>query len=158
MVKLDASTGGQYADLVEAASEWLDRSDEKAKRERGKRKRKPGAGPRPNVGTVRALFDGLPGGGEGFHHVYGQLSEGTHAGLKSAMPYLLAKELDLTPTPVEWAEVLLTLVWACWAADDAMDEFLVSGQLAIRHEPITAPLGFVPGESRRGDAGDPPSA
>ena len=106
----------------------------------------PGAGPRPNVGTVRALFDGLPGGGEGFHHVYGKLSEGTHAGLTSAKPYLSAKELGLKPTPGQWAEVLLTLVWACWAADDAMDEFLVDGQLAARHEPLTAPLGFVPGE------------
>jgi hypothetical protein len=147
--KLDAGAGGQHADLVEAASQWLDQTAGQAKRERAKRQ-KNATGPRPNVGKVRALFDGLPGGGHVFYGVYGKLSEGTHAGLTSAMPYLSAKELGLKRIPVPWAEALLTLSWACWAADDAMDEFLISPRLAVRHEVLTDPLGFVPGKSHRG--------
>lgn len=143
--KLDAGADSEHADLVKAASQWLDQSAKDAER-----KHKRGAGPRPNVGTVRALFDGLPGGGHAFYGVYGRLSKGTHAGLTSAMPYLRARELGLEPIPVRWAEPLLVLSWACWAADDAMDEFVVSPGLAVRHEALTQPLGFVPGKGRQG--------
>lgn len=152
---LDARTGGQHTDLVKEAAQWMAESPERTERKRAKRTGD-AAGPKPNLGTVRALFDGLPGGEKDFYEVYGKLSEGAHAGFPSAMPYLVSKELGLRPLPTLWAPALAVLSWACWAADDAMDEFLLSPQLAVRHEAITVPLGFVPGTSRRGEAGRTP--
>ena len=133
---LDA--GGEHASLLAGARGQHDAA------------RVPADKGRPGARTVLSHFLAVPDGVH-LHSVYGRLCEASHAGLTSAVPFLLPALRDDTPVPAEpepapWAETALLLAWACWAADDAMLRFLDDGlDLAARHLPLFAALGLAPG-------------
>lgn len=97
---------------------------------------------------IRRVFEGTPGGAE-LYNAYGRLSNGAHAGLGSAAPYLLPALQTQTPLlgqphPVPWAETTALLNWSCWAADDAMTRFLADGaDLLDRQIALLTRIGFV---------------
>lgn len=136
----DADTGGQHTALVAAALQHA----------------KTPTVPVPDLkASTGLLFASLPSAGSAFHALWGDLSEGAHAGIVSAMPYFLpGGPGGVGPKPVRWSEALLALCWACWAADDALDAFTEARGLADRHPPLTLPLGFLPGERRHSPTSD----
>lgn len=97
---------------------------------------------------IRRVFEGTPGGVD-LYNAYGRLSNGAHAGLGSAAPYLLPALQTETPLlsqphPVPWAETTALLNWSCWAADDAMTRFLADGaDLLARQISLLTRVGFV---------------
>lgn len=135
---LDAAGGGQHRTLLEEA--------------RRQHEANPVASdaPRRSGGTVAGHFRAIPDG-EHFHSVYGRLSENTHAGLSSAVPFLFrplttGEPVSAHPESVPWAEALALVCWGCWAADDAMRRFLPDGDdRARRHVHILASVGIVEG-------------
>jgi hypothetical protein len=135
---IDARAGGQHRGLLDAA-----RSEHEARK-------LPTDKSRPKADTVLTHFRAVPAGLD-LYSVYGRLSENTHAGLHSAVPYLVGAlkgggPVPSEPEPVPWAEALAVVCWSCWAADDAMRRFLNDGDdLAARHAAIMAKIGLATG-------------
>ena len=105
---------------------------------------------RPQRREVKAVFEGVPHGLD-LYNMYKRLSESTHAGLGSAVPYLApaqrsGRSLAAEPELDYWAEYSALLTWSCWAAEDAMLRFLEDGKdLAERQVALLAKIGLAPG-------------
>lgn len=136
--ELDAASGGRHQALLAEARRQHDAHQVPEDRSR------------PQVRTAFSHFSELPGGIH-FYSVYSRLSENTHAGLSSAVAYLLPalqadKPVSPHAAPADWAEVLAMVCWSCWAADDALRRFLVDGEgIAARHVPLMAKVGLATG-------------
>lgn len=102
----------------------------------------------PDPGRITALLRADPDGPM-LESIWKQLSEGSHAGMGSIWPYLRRAlrpgAQGIGPEPLRWAETLVALSWSLWAADDALDRYVVAGDLAGRHVPPMAAAGLVPG-------------
>lgn len=136
--ELDQAAGGEHRNLVAAA-----RSQQMANPV-------PRDTSRPQTREVKAVFEAVPNG-LNFYNVYRRLSDSTHAGLGSAIPFLAPAQRSGGPLTAEpeldyWAEYAALLSWSCWAADDAMLRFLEDGaDLADRQVELLARIGIAPG-------------
>ncbi len=134
--ELDAANSGTHRALLQAARAHLETGQVPPDKNR------------PRTRTVREVFDGVPHGRH-LYDVYGRLSEHTHAGLASAIPYLdlhTASAVLGEPQSVAWAETAALLCWSCWAAEDAMLRFLDDGiDLSTRQAALLARIGLAPG-------------
>lgn len=105
---------------------------------------------RPQTREVKAMFQGVPNGLH-LYNAYKRLSDSTHAGLGSAIPYLAPAQrsgglLAAEPELDYWAEYAALLSWSCWAAEDAMLRFLEDGRdLVERQVALLARIGIAPG-------------
>lgn len=133
--RIDVEMGGANRTLLEAARKehatWI---------------QAPGYASR----QIKDMFERVSSDGA-LYSVYSRMSEATHAGLASAVPYIQSSMRTgslkaAAPETIAWAETAAFLSWSCCAAEDAMLRFVDEGtELATRQVELLARIGLVLG-------------
>lgn len=133
--QVDSATGHTYRSLLDAARAehelWLRPADYSGRQ-------------------IKDMFENVSPGGA-LYSAYSRMSEASHAGLGSAVPYLQTElragsDTPAPPDEVPWAETAALLCWSCCAAEVAMLSFLTDGaDRATQQVELLARVGLAPG-------------